>query len=151
MAANMIKKYCAYLLCLFLGLVAAAAQGQVLQDPTRPATGFGNSSPISSMAVQPHIRGLQSVIVSPTRCAAIIDGKTVSLGAMHGNERLVEVSAHGVVLRGGGGQRALSLFSKVDVKMTEAVPQDRQAVVCKFEQNKFTENPVSKSGQKEKK
>ena len=111
--------------------------GQGLSDPTRPPPGINDAAPPSAgAAVNPQVRGLQSVIISPAHCAAIIDGKTVVLGAKHGNERLVEVSERGVVLRGENGYRTLALFPAVGMKITDSLPQDQRAVKCKITQNK---------------
>lgn len=140
----MIKKWASFTLSFFVML---PAWGQALSDPTRPPLGFGDASTAAVMDAKPQERGLQSVIISPSRCAAIIDGKTVVLGAKHGSERLIEINARGVVLQGTHSRRTLTLFSKVGLKMTETLPQDRQAVECKFEQNMMIKNPAKQAGQ----
>jgi hypothetical protein len=94
---------------------------------------------------------LQSVIISPTHCAAIIDGKTVELGAQHGSEKLIEITARGVVMQGEGGRRALTLFPAVGVKITEALPLHQQAAKCNLEQIRQAKKPVKQAGQKENK
>lgn len=91
------------------------------------------------------------MIISPTHCAAIIDGKTVELGAQHGNERLIEITARGVVLQGANGRRALTLFPAVGMKITGALPPDQQAATCNLEQIRQAKKPVKQAGQKEKK
>jgi hypothetical protein len=78
-------------------------------------------------------KGLLSVIISPERCAAIIDGKMVVLGEKHGNATLVEISAHGVVLQGEHGRRSMELFPGVGVKVTAPQPLPQQAVACTLE------------------
>lgn len=149
MAASMMK-ICGSL-ALMLGIAPLAAWGQALSDPTRPPPGIGAAAPASAVTSAPSVRGLQSVIISPAHCAAIIDGKTVELGEKHGGEQLIEVSERGVVLQGEHGRRALTLFPAVTMKITEAVPLDKQAVTCKFEQNKQAKYPTSRVGQKGKK
>lgn len=134
---------------LMLCAAPLAVWGQVLSDPTRPPTGISDAAPASG--VTKPARGLQSVIISPTHCAAIIDGKTVVLGAKHGHEKLIEVSERGVVLQGEHGRRRLTLFPAVAMTVTEAVALDRQAVECKFEQIKHADNPARQAGQKGKK
>jgi hypothetical protein len=136
---------------ILLSVVPLAAWAQALADPTRPPLGIGEAASVADVSAYPQVRGLQSVIISPTHCAAIIDGKTVALGAKHGNERLIEVTERGVVMQGESGRRALTLFPAVGMKMKEALPQEQQAVKCKFEQNTSVKNPAGVAGQKEKK
>lgn len=146
-----IRINCAAGIFLLLGMVPLAAWGQGLSDPTRPPYGLGTAGSLSAMSAYPQKRGLQSVMISPKHCAAIIDGKTLALGAMHGSERLVEISENGVVLQGGQGRRALTLFSAVGVKMTEISPLDKPAAKCQWEPLKHTKPLAEQAGQKEKK
>lgn len=150
MVANLMRNFGLFAL-LFSCVVPLAARGDVLSDPTRPPGGFDGSASSSGQAGYPRVRGLQSVIISPAHCAAIIDGKTVKLGAKHGAEKLVEVSERGVVMQGEHGRRALTLFPAVSMKVTEALPQDKPATICRFEQNKHVKDPAEEAGQKEKK
>ena len=69
--------------------------------------------------------GLQSTIISESRRAAIIDGKTVELGEKYGNARLTEVNEGSVVLRTAQTRRVLTLFP--DVKMTQKEIKSRNA------------------------
>lgn len=101
-------------------LYSAAAIAEELPDPTRPPaviTAPGIAPAQWAAVRQPS--GLQSTIISESRRAAIIDGKTVELGAMHGNARLVEVNEGSVVLRGAQTQRLLTLFPGVKIKQRE--------------------------------
>jgi len=89
-----------------------------LPDPTRPpgsviapGTWAGRAANKSS--------GLRSIIISDTRRAAIIDGKTVELGGMHGNARLVEVNEGSVVLQRSKSRRVLTLFPSVKITRKE--------------------------------
>ena len=144
-------KYCGLLVFILLGVVPLTGWGQVLSDPTRPPFSIGDTTISSGQMPLPQVRGLQSVIISPAHCAAIIDGKTVILGAKHGSERLIEITEQGVVLQGGNGLRRLTLFPAVGMKMTEALPLNQQAVKCRLEQNRQVKNPAIQAGQKEKK
>jgi len=150
MAANLMK-YRAAFVFVILNAVMLSAWGQVLSDPTRPPLGIGDAASVSAQATYPRVRGLQSVIVSARHCAAIIDGKTVALGTMHGNERLVEVNQRGVVLQGERGRRVLTLFPAVDVTMKQALPPENAAARCQWNQQKNNKNPAKQSGQKEEK
>lgn len=144
------KKLCGSFALMLLCVAPLAARGQVLSDPTRPPPGINDAALTPGVAAEQQVTtGLQSVIVSAKHCAAIIDGKTVELGAKHGDERLIEVSEHGVVLQGEHGRRALMLFPAVTMKITEALPLGGQAVNCKFEQITRATNPAKAAGQKE--
>lgn len=90
MAANLMK-YCYSLLLMLLCYVPIASWSAGLQDPTRPPAGINNDNLLYGQVSTVKVKGLQSVIISPDHCAAIIDGKTVRLGATHGSEMLVEV------------------------------------------------------------
>ncbi len=149
MAADMIK-YCSSLLLALLCALSVFAYGEDLQDPTRPPAGINDGGLITGQMIYPQVRGLQSVIISPSHCSAIIDGKTVALGARHGSEVLVEVGEYGVVMLGmNGRRRALRLFPAVGMKITEALPLDKQAVTCKSEQNNAVKKPAKETGKKE--
>jgi MSHA biogenesis protein MshK len=90
-----------------------------LPDPTRPpanifsASGKGDGREARSSA------GLRSIIISETRRAAIIDGKTVELGGRLGKARLVEVNAGSVVLQRGKSRQVLTLFPGVKITHRE--------------------------------
>lgn len=132
------------LLCCASGLVWS----EELSDPTRPPPGVSDSSQTLGSVTNPQVRGLQSVIMSPEHCAAIIDGKTVALGATHGNEKLVEVNERGVVLQSERGQRSMSLFPTVGVKMT-APGQEHRVAKCKAGQSRHIKSPAQPAGMKE--
>jgi len=63
--------------------------------------------------------GLQSTIISRTRRAAIIDGKTVELGEKHGDARLIQVNEGSVVLQSGQTLQVLRLFPDVRKSLSE--------------------------------
>lgn len=148
MATNLMK-YLVLIICLLSGLSMSLAWGEGLADPTRPLFGEGLGGSSYEMPAYPVVRGLQSIIMSPNRCAAIIDGKTVALGEMHGIEKLVEVTARGVVLQGKNGSRTLTIFPTVGMKINETLPRNDQVVQCKINQNKRTHIPAEQAGKKE--
>jgi hypothetical protein len=149
MVANLMKKISASLF-MMVCFAPFAAWSQVMNDPTRPPAGIGDSLQSSGMLSTPQVKGLQSVIISPEHCAAIIDGKTVLLGAKHGNEKLVEVTERGVVLQGEHGQRTMALFPTVGMTITHAA-KGKQAVKCNAGQGKQEESLAIPAGQEEKK
>lgn len=151
MVANLMKYHYPFMLSL-LSVVSFAAWGQALLDPTRPPSGIYDNAPASDKAAYAPVKGLQSVIISLSHCAAIIDGKTIVLGAKHGSERLVEISERGVVLQQGDhGRRALTLFPGVAVKITESLASQKPPGKCILEQMTHTKNSPIQDGQKEKK
>jgi MSHA biogenesis protein MshK len=93
----------------------STAVAQAMTDPTRPATGFAAEAPEGAAGDQ-----LQSVMISPTRSAAIINGVTVRLGEKYGDAVLVRVAESEVVLRSGGVQQVLKIHPGVDKR--EIVP-----------------------------
>ena len=95
-------------LCMLLPVFC---QAEELPDPTRPP------ATITTTTAGSPPPGLQSIIISKTRRAAIIDGETVELGGKHGGATLIEVSETGVVLQGAQGRQVLTLFP--DVKMMQ--------------------------------
>lgn len=98
------------LLLLLFPLVAIA---ETLPDPTRPP---GDLFVSAGRAAEKEPSGLQSVIIAPGRRAAIINGQTVELGDKIGDERLIEVDEHSVVLRGKQGRQVLTMFPEVKMK-----------------------------------
>ncbi|MEO8332269.1 MAG: hypothetical protein ABI479_07530 [Gallionella sp.] len=110
------------LLALAFALYSFAVSAEDLSDPTRPpafllGSGAATGAAPGQGASQSRSSGLQSTIISDSRRAAIIDGKTVELWEKHGNAQLIEVNEGSVVLQGAQTRRVLTLFP--DVKMTQ--------------------------------
>jgi len=104
-------------------LFSALCYTEELPDPTRPpaiitipATTTGGGAPT----------GLQSIIISKNRRAAIIDNETVELRGKHGDATLIEVSETGVVLQGAQGRQVLTLFPDVKI-MSKELKKEIQA------------------------
>src|SRR3989338_2729361 len=98
--------------CLLMPVFCCAGE---LADPTRLPAILAEPVAAVSGATESQPARLTSILISPTRRAAIIDGETVELGDKHGADRLIEVSEGGVVLKGAQGRQVLTLFP--DVKM----------------------------------
>jgi hypothetical protein len=75
-------------------------------------------APVSSVGAVTKPVGLQSVFISNTRRAAIIDGQTVELGGRVGESKLVEVNEGYVVIEGTQGRQVMKLYP--DIKLTPA-------------------------------
>ena len=145
--------------CRVMLLCALPLSASALTDPTKPAIDLG-----ASPAVIAYTARLSTVIISPGRRAAIIDGQTVELGAKHGDVRLIEVSESGVVLQGELGRQVLTLFPGVNMRKkmieppTESVvqqPAEQRSVGqtlkkrVKVTQHKRVDKPASQVGKKE--
>lgn len=105
--------------CL-LSSMFSPLHAEVLPDPTRPpASIFQTASGRGVGLKAEQSSGLRSIIISETRSAAIIDGKTVELGGRFGNATLVEVNAGSVVLQHGKNRRVLTLFPNVKISHKE--------------------------------
>src|SRR3954469_21464878 len=89
---------------------ASAGIAQGLRDPTRPPFGSGKSvaAKVSSSGWN-----LQSVLISPERRYAIINGEIVAIGGSVGGAELVAVAAERVTLRTRDGMRIVRLFPDV--------------------------------------
>ena len=95
----------------------AVASAQITTDPTRPATGFVAEVQEGAAAAGTQ---LQSVMISPTQSAAIINGVRVTLGEKYGDAVLVRVAESEVVLKSGSEQQLLKLHPGVEKR--EIVP-----------------------------
>ncbi len=89
------------------------AKAQGLTDPTRPPADLAVKAPVIEGAASPVPR-LQSVIISPTRKAAMINGVVVELGGKYGDAVLAKVSEDEVVLRSSTSQEVLRLYPSVE-------------------------------------
>ncbi len=89
----------------------AAAQTAPLADPTRPP-GAGTESAAGKAA--PVAARLQSVLISPTRRIAVIDGKAVALGGRIASATLESVTENAAVLRYADRRETLRLMPGVD-------------------------------------
>ena len=125
-----------WLLCLALPVHAVGIE--LLSDPTRPAIGIpaaaaaGAGTGAGTAAQTPVKEGLQSVIISPQRRAAVINGITLELGDKVGDATLVEVRESRVVLQSAQGKRVLELFPGVRIKKVEtAMPEEAKPAALK--------------------
>jgi len=96
---------------LVLGAAAPAAGEEAMTDPTRPAS-LPEPAAAAGAAAQGPV--LQSVLISPERRLAVIDGRTVPLGGRFGSATLIGVTETGVVLKDESGTRRLPLLPGVD-------------------------------------
>lgn len=92
--------------------LAASVPAQGLADPTRPPeTGEPTEAARDATGGR-----LQSVLLSPGRKIAVIDGTAVPLGGRVGGATLVSIRPAEVVLREGDADHILALYPGVDKK-----------------------------------
>ena len=109
----------ALLVALAGAMGSTAAQPQIMTDPTRPPAGIFAEAPDATAPGNQ----LQSVMISPTRRAAIINGVVVELGAKYGDAVLMQVAEDEVVLGSGGSRQVLKLHPGVEkLDVARAVP-----------------------------
>jgi hypothetical protein len=103
----------ALLIVLAGAIGSASASAQITTDPTRPPAGLAAEAPKGAVAGNQ----LQSVMISPTRKAAIINGVPVELGGKYGDAVLTKVAEDEVVLESGSSRQVLKLHPAVDKKI----------------------------------
>lgn len=98
---------------LIADVMAFSAFAQDLQDPTRPPASLQQ---ISSGEVQPSGPVLQSILLSPSRKLAMIDGVAFRLNEKIGTQTLVQITETKVVLRQGRSYQTLKLHPDFEKK-----------------------------------
>jgi MSHA biogenesis protein MshK len=85
-------------------IASVPVQAQALNDPMRPpAVSSERETPAAGSS------RLQSVLISPTRSIAVIDGRAVKLGEQVGDAKLVAISPSEVILQRGAERETLRL------------------------------------------
>jgi len=115
-----------------------------LSDPTRPPASL--SEPVAAPAsgvpvIQP--AGLQSIIISKTRRAAIIGEETVELGGKYGDAKLIEVNEDSVVLRNAQGRQVMTLFPDVKITGKQAIKTKPQLPAGEVQSGKQKSGPAA--------
>jgi hypothetical protein len=103
----------ALLIVLAGAIGSASASAQITTDPTRPPAGLAAEAPRGAVPGNQ----LQSVMISPTRKAAIINGVPVELGGKYGDAVLTKVAEDEVVLESGSSRQVLRLHPGVEKKI----------------------------------
>jgi MSHA biogenesis protein MshK len=106
-----------------VGLLLCHGSGtaQTINDPTRPP---GAVSSADNEPEQARAPVLQSVLITPTHRAAIINGQRVELGGRYGEARVLKITETEVVLRSVAGTEVLKMYPNVDkaLKGAERLP-----------------------------
>ena len=112
----------AWALGVVLALMPAVASPQAVNDPTRPPGALATSAPGGDAGGG---MTLQTVMISPTQKAAIINGVMVKLGEKYGDAVLVRVAENQVVLKSGGAEQVLKLYPAVEKREIMPVAEKR--------------------------
>ena len=116
-----LMRYSPILAALLCVLNASTATAQALRDPTRPPP--AESARGAAGRIEQSGWVLQSVLISPERRYAIINGEVVALGGSIAGAELVAVAEERVTLRTREGLRIVRLFPDVSrLGIAEASP-----------------------------
>ncbi|WP_338848606.1 MSHA biogenesis protein MshK [Massilia sp. W12] len=113
--ADIMKSWRLSCLCLLLCAAGqAAAQSEVLPDPTRPPPQFqsGKADASPGAAEQDGLR-LESVLRAPGRELVIINGQTYRVGQMVQDAKLLQIHEQQVVLLRGNQKVLLNMYPDV--------------------------------------
>lgn len=88
--------------------VAMPSGAQALADPTRPPNATGTLDVASGPGASGPV--LQSILLSPLRRMALIDGHMVKIGDRVGDARIVAIDFDSVKLRDGDGVTVMKLL-----------------------------------------
>lgn len=122
--AGRMKLRAALVAAAALLVAASAAHGQALRDPTRPP---GPGARTATGKAEQSGYNLQSVLISPERRYAIINGEIVPIGGSVGGAELVAVAPERVTLRTRDGLREVPLFPDVVRPGAEGAASSRHA------------------------
>jgi len=105
-------------------LVVHAADAQpALADPTRPP----NVAPggVRDGSVPPAVapQRLESILISPSRKLAVIDGRTVTVGSKVDEATVVQIAETRVTLRQGAELKTLELYPGIERKPVKSEKQ----------------------------
>jgi MSHA biogenesis protein MshK len=105
MAQRLTAGSTALLLACGVSSAGQAALAQALADPMRPPQILAAEYPLASG--QAPASRLQSVLISPARRLAVIDGRVVAIGGQVGGATVVAISETEVVLKKGDERETL--------------------------------------------
>ncbi len=125
---NRLRDMMAAVACMFCFAGISFAE-EMLNDPTRPAIELvPGLSGGANGAEQAPPQGLQSVIISPKREAAIINGVEVEVGEKYDDAVLAVVNETCVVLTGSQGRQVMHMFPTVSMSKNELACAKRQGM-----------------------
>jgi MSHA biogenesis protein MshK len=102
----------------FCCATSAAANAQILNDPTRPPSAVSSPNELGEPGA-PAPTLLQSVMITPTERTAIIGGELIKLGGKYGDARVVKITESEVILQSANGSEILRMYPDVSMKPVE--------------------------------
>lgn len=108
------KRITAIIFALFAICTTSAAVVGELPDPTRPLGGRVMAPAPTPAPVQAPASVLQSILVSPQRRLAVINGRTVGIGDHVGDAVVAEILPYEVVLHRNGQEVRMRLMSRLN-------------------------------------
>jgi len=124
-------------------VVSASAVAQVVTDPTRPPGSYAAGDPEVAADAGSGIV-LQSVMISPTLKAAIINGEMVRLGQKYGDAVLIKVTENEAVLKSGNDTQVLKLYPGVEKR--EIAPAAKKGPPRRAKAARSGADPATASG-----
>ena len=121
MKPSLVTRHSSLAAALALMLYSASVAAQA-NDPTRPPAGFDAGVAEGDAADSGGGIMLQSVMISPTGRAAIINGVMVRQGEKYGDAVLVRVTESEVVLKSGSESQVLKLYPGVEKRAAVQSP-----------------------------
>ena len=99
--------------------VSTIVRAEEFADPTRPPAAFIQATSSSTPVVPAAGPVLQSVMISPQRSVATINGQRVMVGDKVGDATVARIGETEVVLRSGKALQTLKLFPTIDRRAGE--------------------------------
>lgn len=109
MVESLIARGVGFVFALGASSSGVDALSQTLQDPTKPPSVATTEPALSATATSAAPSRVQSILISPGRKLAVIDGQTVALGGRIGGATLVAVGQGEVTLKRGEKLEVLKL------------------------------------------
>lgn len=121
MAERLIAAMCALAALLAGSSASQAALAQALRDPMRPPAAAEGGA-VAAAGEAPVAARLQSVLISPARRVAVIDGRVVRVGERVGDATVVAISESQVVLQRADARETLKLNPVVEKRPAARQP-----------------------------
>lgn len=110
-----------FFLFLFILSCTPPARSETLLDPTLPPASLGLGSENPALGRENQLV-LQSVLISPTRRVAIINGQTIQLKEYVEEWKLEKINEGEVTLRKGNQVQVVKLFPEINMRMSNSSP-----------------------------
>ena len=109
MSDRVMQKFFAAMLVLLVVPLVCADDLANLPDPTRPSGGGGGGG----------ASGVTSILITPARKQAVVNGQTVRVGDRVGDAVVVDILSYEVILNRGGRESRMRLVPRLDKTKSE--------------------------------